>query len=54
MSRSTGGAMLRIIQGICQGLLHLRMLEIIHRDLKSMNIVIMTNFRACLCDFGFG
>ena len=42
----------KICLDICKGLLHLHELDIIHRDLKSLNILLNKNLNAKITDFG--
>jgi len=45
--------MLRIMRGICQGIMHLHKNNIVHRDLAARNILLSAAMQPVVCDFGF-
>jgi serine/threonine protein kinase len=43
---------MKIALQMCQAINYLHQSKVVHRDLKSLNILLDDNFNAKLCDFG--
>ncbi|OCH90161.1 kinase-like protein, partial [Obba rivulosa] len=53
LQNESGVNHVHLLLGAAQGLNYLHNLDVVHADLKSVNIVIDENGTACLCDFRF-
>ncbi|XP_020974142.1 serine/threonine-protein kinase EDR1 isoform X7 [Arachis ipaensis] len=43
---------LKMLRGICRGLMHIHRMKIIHRDVKSANCLVDKHWTVKICDFG--